>query len=233
MSQLSKVIMQRFSDAKTAINTQLQISAFLSANGIAIESNRQICCPLHDDSTPSFSVNFATNQWKCFGCPDGGHYVDIWMKLTNKRTGTNYTIFTAVEQILKLNPEICSMLGFNSIYQAYDDEFDLFKKKEKTNPADPLADKTAVFDFDGVLERPQSVQYVGTETIEKVMHKLKNADINKVIDFIADCEKGMTDDKLISKYFHERVTVTDFIEELNAGLSEDMTNTFLEALKDD
>lgn len=233
MSQLSKVIMQRFSDAKTAINTQLQISAFLSANGIAIESNRQICCPLHDDSTPSFSVNFATNQWKCFGCPDGGHYVDIWMKLTNKRTGTNYTIFTAVEQILKLNPEICSMLGFNSIYQAYDDEFDLFKKKEKTNSADPLADKTAVFDFDGVLERPQSVQYVGTETIEKVMHKLKNADINKVIDFIADCEKGMTDDKLISKYFHERVTVTDFIEELNAGLSEDMTNTFLEALKDD
>lgn len=234
MSQLTRVVTQRFTDAKTAINSQLQISAFLSANGIAVESNKQICCPLHDDSTPSFSVNFATNEWKCFGCPDGGHYIDLWMKLTNKRTGTNYNVFNAVEQILKLNPDICAMLGFNSIYQSYDDEFDLFKKREVNKSDIPtVEEKTSEFVFDELLQQPQNIKYVGTDTIEKVMHKLKNADINQVIEFIADCEKGMSDDKLISKYYHERVIVSDFIEEINASLNEDVTNTFLEALEDD
>lgn len=233
MSQLTRVVMQRFTDAKAIINTRLQISSFLNSNGISIESNRQICCPLHDDSTPSFSVNFATNEWKCFGCPDGGHYIDLWMKLTNKRTGTNHTIFNSVEEILKQNPELCAELGFNSIYQSYEDEFDLFKKKETSIPEISSEEKTSEFIFDEILQEPQAIRYVGTETIEKVMHKLKNADINKVIEFIADCEKGMPDDKLISKYFHERVTVVDFIEEINTSLGEDMTETFMEALEDD
>lgn len=236
MSQLSKVIMQRFTDAKTIINSQLQISAFLAANGIAVESNRQVCCPLHDDSTPSFSVNFATNEWKCFGCPDGGHYIDLWMKLTNKRTGSNYNIFTAIEQILKINPSICSMLGFNSIYQAYDEEFSLFRKKNSDDRKDdtlPSECNTSVFDFDEILRQPQNIQYICTDTIEKVMHKLKDADINKVVQFIADCELGMSDDKLISKYYHERVIVSDFIKDIDTELGEDITNTFWEALEDD
>lgn len=228
MSQLTRVVMQRFTDAKTAINSNLQISALLAAQGIAVESNRQICCPLHDDSTPSFSVNFATNEWKCFGCPDGGHYVDLWMKLTNKRTGTNYNVFSSVEEILRQNSDICAELGFNSIYQSYEDEFDLFKKSE-----DLAEGKTSAFMFDEILHQPQDIRYVGTDSIEKVMHKLRDADINRVIEFIGDCEKGVPDDKLISKYFHERETISDFIEEINSTVGEDFTDTFLEALEDD
>ncbi|MFC0265552.1 DNA primase [Alloscardovia macacae] len=29
-------------------------------------------CPFHDEKTPSFNVNVATNHWKCFGCGLGG-----------------------------------------------------------------------------------------------------------------------------------------------------------------
>lgn len=235
MSNLSKVVMSRFTDAKTAINNQLQISSFLHSNGISIESNRQICCPLHDDSTPSFSVNFETNEWKCFGCPDGGHYIDLWMKLTNRRTGTHYTVFTAVEEILRQNQEICTQLGFRSIYQSYENDFDLFKKVD-LDAASDLDDfsssKTAVFAFDTILKEKSEIRYVNTEAVEKIMHKLKNADINKIIEFIADCELGMPDDKLLAKYFHERVVVSDFIERINSS-AEDYTNTFLEALADD
>ncbi len=239
MSQASKVIMRRFYDAKTAINSSLQISAFLADNGIAVESNKQVCCPLHDDSTPSFSVNFATNEWKCFGCPDGGHYIDIWQKLTNKRTGSNYTIYSAVDNILKQNPEICAMLGFNTIYQSYDEEFDLFKqaasKQSGETETDLAVDPTYKFNFDEVLREPENVKYVSTETLEKVMHKLKNADINTVVDFIADCEIGVSDEKLIAKYYHERVVVSDFITQMKTDSENDekIIDSIMEALADD
>lgn len=239
MSQLSKVVMHKFNDAKTAINSKLQISAFLSENGISIQSNRKICCPLHDDSTPSFSVDFNQNVWKCFGCPDGGHYIDIWMKLTNKRSGTKYTIYSAVDQILKLNPDICSELGFNTIYQSYDEEFDLFKKEEQKQESvqDVLgkfaASKTSVFSFDEKLKQPAPVHKVGTDTLEKVMHKLRDSDIHTIIEFIADCELGYTDDKLISKYCHGDATISDFISSISTNDDSEIKNSFLEALQDD
>lgn len=234
MSQASKIVMQRFYDAKTAINSSLQISAFLADNGIAVESNKQICCPLHDDSTPSFSVNFATNEWKCFGCPDGGHYIDIWQKLTNKRTGSNYTIYSAVDAILKQNPDICAMLGFNTIYQSYAEEYDLFKQATPSQD-ETAADFTFKFNFDEALKEPEDVKYVSTETLEKVMHKLRNADINTVVDFIADCEMGFSEEKLIAKYYHDRVVVSDFIAQMKTDSEndEEIKDSIMEALADD
>ena len=80
MRESTKVLMDRFNDAKTAINSKYQIISFLNDHGIRIESNHQIRCPFHDDSTPSFSVNGQRNIWKCFGCPDGGHFLDLWIK---------------------------------------------------------------------------------------------------------------------------------------------------------
>lgn len=243
MSQASKVIMRRFYDAKTAINSSLQISTFLADNGIAVESNRQICCPLHDDSTPSFSVNFATNEWKCFGCPDGGHYIDIWQKLTNKRTGSNYTIYSAVDNILKQNPEICAMLGFETIYQSYDEEFDLFKQAISKQPpitseetgADSTAEFTDKFNFEEILQESETVKYISTETLERVMHKLKDADINTVVDFISDCEIGLSEEQLIAKYYHDRVSVSDFIAQMKTDSENDekIIDSIMEALADD
>jgi replicative DNA helicase len=34
--------------------------------------NLRTNCPLHDDSTPSFSITVGKNVWYCFGCSDGG-----------------------------------------------------------------------------------------------------------------------------------------------------------------
>lgn len=228
MSQLSKVINQRFIEAKTAINIKLQISSFLADNGITVESNKRICCPLHDDSTPSFSVNFNTNEWKCFGCPDGGHYADIWMKLTNKRTGSKYTIYSAIEQILKLNPSICDELGFKTIYETYDEEFDLFKETI------PLAGEkeTSIFSFDEKLKQPPLVRQTETITIKAVMDKLKSADITTIIQFITDCEIGMSSEALIAKYYYEQ-NIPDYISSISLANVANDKDTLLGALSDD
>ena len=37
------------------------------------------CCPFHDDSTPSLSVDPAKNVWHCFGCDKGGSVIDFVM----------------------------------------------------------------------------------------------------------------------------------------------------------
>ena len=37
------------------------------------------CCPFHDDSTPSLSVDPVKNVWHCFGCDKGGSVIDFVM----------------------------------------------------------------------------------------------------------------------------------------------------------
>lgn len=43
--------------------------------GEEIGRNHKICCPLHDERTPSFSVRATT--WHCFGCDKGGRIYDL------------------------------------------------------------------------------------------------------------------------------------------------------------
>ncbi len=43
-------------------------------------SSWQCCCPLHNESTESFSVSQAKQIYKCFGCLQGGRVVDFIMK---------------------------------------------------------------------------------------------------------------------------------------------------------
>ena len=38
-------------------------------------SRRMIHCPLHEDSTPSCSVNYTRQLWNCHSCGEGG---DAW-----------------------------------------------------------------------------------------------------------------------------------------------------------
>lgn len=234
MSQLSKVLKSRFDDAKTLINSQFRINTFLEDKGIHVENNRQIRCPFHDDSTPSFSVDTEANIWKCFGCPDGGHFIDIWIKYNNRYDNTNYNVYTAVEHILSASTELQTTLGFSSIFQSEEQQFDLFKD-------DALAEATEAAEldtsyFDRKLARPTTIEAVSTDSMKKVLAKLQKADIQEVISFIADCEKGFTEQQLISKYYKNQGDIDTFIYNLtnaNAATSEedeDYTAAFLEVL---
>ena len=40
-------------------------------------------CPLHEEDTPSFTVNPQKNLWHCFGCQAGGSVIDLVMMKEN------------------------------------------------------------------------------------------------------------------------------------------------------
>jgi len=39
----------------------------------------KICCPFHNEKTPSFVINRKTNKYKCFGCQARGSVIDFIM----------------------------------------------------------------------------------------------------------------------------------------------------------
>lgn len=51
--------------------------------GYTLNSHGKMCCPFHDEKTPSFSVYREGKRWKCFGCQSGGSVIDFVMKLFN------------------------------------------------------------------------------------------------------------------------------------------------------
>lgn len=61
----------------------------LSSLGIEIKDIKRgkgtisICCPLHDDSNPSFTIYENTNSFYCFGCGIGGTVKDLVRRVLN------------------------------------------------------------------------------------------------------------------------------------------------------
>lgn len=60
-----------------------------------------ICCPFHNEKTPSFKVYKGDGGYHCFGCGEHGGVIDFVMK---------YFDLTFKEAITKLNNDFC--LGF-------------------------------------------------------------------------------------------------------------------------
>lgn len=57
--------------------------------GEKFNRENKICCPFHEEKTPSFSVRFNPNtgkdQFKCFSCGEVGDKIDFIMKLKNMK----------------------------------------------------------------------------------------------------------------------------------------------------
>ena len=51
--------------------------------GLRFNRANKICCPLHKEKTPSFSIDTKTNKWKCFGCGLGGDSIDFLKEYKN------------------------------------------------------------------------------------------------------------------------------------------------------
>lgn len=62
------------------------IIELVSNSGFSLKKNGKnffICCPFHNEKTPSCSLFPEENRWYCFGCTKSGDTIDFVMKLKN------------------------------------------------------------------------------------------------------------------------------------------------------
>jgi len=61
------------------IKTRLSIAQVLAHYNMKADKNARMCCPFHDDKTPSMQVYEKTNTVYCFSgnCKTHGHSLDV------------------------------------------------------------------------------------------------------------------------------------------------------------
>ncbi len=69
------------------IKQRLSIEKVMQHYGLKPDKNHRLCCPFHNDKTPSFQVYPKTNTWTCFSsnCSAGsGDQIDFIMLMEQK-----------------------------------------------------------------------------------------------------------------------------------------------------
>jgi hypothetical protein len=81
LSSVRKSRLAEWSDKLESLD-HVRIEDVLSSYGLGNEFGKKlICCPIHDDKSPSFKVYPKTNSWYCFGCHKGGAPVNFVMEM--------------------------------------------------------------------------------------------------------------------------------------------------------
>ena len=73
-------------------------------------SNPVVCCPLHDEDTPSWRYSPKMNIWRCFGqCDTSGGVIKLHQLYTQKMTGKRITYYQALDSFRNLFPQLQNM----------------------------------------------------------------------------------------------------------------------------
>lgn len=55
----------------------------LESYGLELNNRKKMCCPFHNEKTPSFGLYSNANNYKCFGCGESGDVISFVQKMEN------------------------------------------------------------------------------------------------------------------------------------------------------
>jgi DNA primase len=86
----------------TEIKTRLSIAQLLQHYGIKADKNARLCCPFHEDKTPSMQVYYKTQTVYCFSanCKTHGKAIDVIDFVMYKENSTKHEALKKVAQII-------------------------------------------------------------------------------------------------------------------------------------
>jgi DNA primase len=65
------------------LKSEVSLSRLVEGQGYTLQKQGKdyaVCCPFHDDKTPSCIISPKSNLFNCFGCGTGGSVIDWVMK---------------------------------------------------------------------------------------------------------------------------------------------------------
>lgn len=167
--------------------------------GQRFSKSNKMCCPFHNEKTPSFSVNLKTNKCKCFGCGAGGSAIDFIMTYKGMTIQQTFeylnidkdeklikiekekeTIKDAAKRIFKFSDE-----EFKEIYTFFNAIGDIVYYKVKYKPLG--ANKKEIRYLH--IENNKVVPTRGTDEIPYNLHKVQKALRDRHRIFVVEGEK--------------------------------------------
>lgn len=140
-----------------------------------------IKCPFHPDSRPSFNINVDENFYKCFSCGSSGGYAAFYHDYHKNVTEDGKYFNDHLEEILQNDTHMQDVLGFSTIFVKIENNLSL--------------QDVANFKY-----KPHEYTRVDTKSLQRIQRKLQK-DHEKLVDFFADVERGMTLNDLWNKYY--------------------------------
>lgn len=74
-----------------------QLGSYYDDYPVNFDARPVVCCPLHDENTPSMRFYEETNTFYCFGCRKGGDIVTLHRYFIERQTGTKPSFAESVE----------------------------------------------------------------------------------------------------------------------------------------
>ena len=92
----------------SAIKTQLSLSTILQYYGLKPDKNAKMCCPFHEDKTPSLQVYYKTQTAYCFSsnCKTHGKSMDVIDFIMHKENLSKHEALKKAESLLIKNEEL-------------------------------------------------------------------------------------------------------------------------------
>lgn len=73
-----------------------QLDGYYDDYPVDFDVKTVVCCPLHDEETPSFRYYEETSSFFCFGCQTGGNIINLHMKYASRMNGSKVSYREAV-----------------------------------------------------------------------------------------------------------------------------------------
>ncbi len=85
------------------IKTHLSIKTVLEHYNLEVGKNNQLCCPFHDDKTPSLKIYPETNTYNCFGCGANG---DVIQFIQDKENLTKHEALKKATELIRTTIDV-------------------------------------------------------------------------------------------------------------------------------
>lgn len=94
---MSRVVEEQIKKARDILATKIPITKYIEKNrlGRTMGVTGKICCPVHDESTPSFFYDDNKKRCNCFGCGIGGTVVELHFHVM-KKSNDKYTMVKSI-----------------------------------------------------------------------------------------------------------------------------------------